>query len=476
MSKPIPPPIVPTPVVVRWWAPLEPKSVINRPQLLAKFVEASQNREFIDKKLLRAQINMLAKHLAGVRWGKDFYTDDGVRCLQAEIATPLNAPEDFVGWARVLDAYGEFCDPIGRYVGRYYYRLLDLRPDGLLDPAAKILQDFARVQACNRLRDGIGKVGFGGTTAPIFASETSTRTFLSEIAGGREPHDVRLHEREALLTFADEVREWAEDKLAGDPWIVLNDKSNRNKQLTEDDVETLVGVLVDLSETLWATFGHGVPTTAAVQHTVDALMTPVQKRIADNAHRIRQIITAGGTVPDKLAAESEVSDEAVESTEKVLHGMLARGHHKTADDALRMYRGRVKHLIRNKDRVRGRTQEPLTTRPGVRPGAPPEPESAPTETSVSAMLRAYLLEHPSETRGGFGVAWPDGRTKAEFDMALSLLDSPGAGELVTWCEEQWPQCKTRAVARDINSFAYNIEDIIKWAGMKIGLWTGRTSR
>ena len=98
-----------------WWSDLYPMDKVARNQLVLDFaglavlqVKNRKRGDGTDKTALGKQINGFSVDLAAREWARAVFTVAGVRCMDHEAKEPFgDRSEDLVGWARVVDVYGD---------------------------------------------------------------------------------------------------------------------------------------------------------------------------------------------------------------------------------------------------------------------------------------------------------------------------------------------------------------------------------
>lgn len=453
-----------------WWVELYPSTQVSRTAITNLYARTSQSRSRVELRSFTEQLNGFALGLAQREWGKALLTPDGIRCMTEDKKGDRGGADDLAGWARVLDIYGRFADPLARYVAGYYPRLHALRPRGFSASTMDALKDLARCNAPTALRTGMLN-GFDGLTTPIFETESHTQAVIAAIAAGTAP-DGDFHERYAKLAYANELRDYA-TKLADKPGTVLN----REKDLTETKVLAMAGIIAEYAAELRAKCADDLPSLEASAAAADELLVRVDEEIANSAREIiamesaalSQRAAAGPSLEFKKI-RSQYFAEARDSTRDELINLTSRGHLKTGRDALSMFLGRVNKAVeRNKGKLAGTDSldaghvEPTTT------GMQPQPE-VPSMSTLLGRLADALAEFRDEIPAGFGDQRA-GEDTAEFAITLHLLDHgiAEAKEVRAYCGQEWSRYESSAIGGSSKALADNVINTMQWVAIRSGL-------
>lgn len=452
-----------------WWAELCPVSPVSRTDITNLFAKASQARSKVEFRSFIEQLNGFAVELMKHQWGKNLFTVDGVRCMQAGEKEALGGADDHTGWARVLDVHGRFGDPLARYVAGYYPELHALRPRGFPDGVMKSIRDLARLNACTALRKAMLD-GFGGDTTPLFESEDHANAVIAAILDGKAP-DAEIHERYAILAYSNELRDYAA-RITDNPSKV----AAKEPQLFESSVLAMASVIAARADELRAQHAQDLPSIEASTAIADQLLALVDAEIAATAREIKAIVLAaadeqssGGTKLRWLEQRSQFFADARDSTRDELINLISRGHTKTEDDALSMFKGRVGNAV-ERDKVAHASAGTLEI--GDSDGAvnPASPDMGPSMSSLLERLGKTVIEYRDEIPGGFGRRGADEDT-AEFDLTVSLLDQgiTEPAEVQRHCKQRWSSYEGSAIGASPKALADNVVSTIRWAAIRSGL-------
>jgi hypothetical protein len=457
---------VPEPSGERWWAHLYPESAVSRKTLTHSFAKASQERSRVEFRAFIEQLNGFSIALTKPEWGKDEYSVDGVRCMQAPKEESLNSP----GWARVLDIYGRISDPLARYVVGYYPRLHDMRPRGFPKGMMDAIKDLARLNACTALRTAMLS-GFSGRVPPLFDSKDHTAVVVVAATVDGRVTEADVHEQYAVLAYVNELSKYA-NSISGTPGKVLKSEP----RLTELDVRAMADEIVAHADELRTHYAAGGPSIEECTATADSLLSQVDAQIGSAAREIVAIESAAAdrrTSPGPnlyfLREQSEHFAEARESTRNELASRAFCGDILTEQDAAYMFWGRVNAAVRRERTAkRSGTTSTCTDDEG---GGPTAPE--PVRDSMSAVLEKVknsVLDFRDEIPGGFGQQRNNINT-AEFDIIVEMLDCGiiDIHDIQTFCKQQWPEREPNAVASTPRTLADNAINTIRWAVTRSGL-------
>lgn len=446
----------------RWWYALRPEVRITRPELVHAYAAASRDRSAddrngkrIDVKALRIQVNGFSVDLADAPWAKSVFTIEGMQRMN--VPTTLTAEQrqlpltrdEADGWEALLNVFATYCDPLARYVVGYYPILRDLRPKGLPSSMMTVLKGKAQTNACNAVRDAMVS-GFGAAVDPVFKDEPHTRAYLEHLAI-EVPSDAALHSREARLALSDEMRDYASQIVDKRLWEE-SPKAGKRAPLTRKQVFDAAATLEAAADDLRAGCPD-VPSRADSVRRVDTEFVPVLEAL------IRSKQDAQNEDEKLYGNEEEFFSESFVSTREALITLIARGHNKTANDAIVMFKARQFGQLK-----RARYARSSGRSVAIDDNRPLSSEKPVISGSGLLYKRAadWLASHRDELPGGLGSC-VDGRDSAEFAVATEIFEHEISDDIREFCDERWETLGGSAIAGDADQFFVNIQAIIEIA-------------
>lgn len=447
-----------------WWSDLYPMDKVARNQLVLDFaglavlqVKNRKRGDGTDKTALGKQINGFSVDLAAREWARAVFTVAGVRCMDHEAKEPFgDRSEDLVGWARVVDVYGDICLPLAWYVLSYYPQLQATRPKDLPREVGS-MKDLARYNAPNSLRDGL-VAGFDNTVTPLFDSQEHTRAFLADLADGDPPH-VELHTRDIFLAFSNELFAYAEKIIRGDV------RRLRGHSDAPDIAQTIKAWADDVRST-YVRSGPGIPTRDVAAARADELMQTVDRTIIEEAEQLRAIELDPDFNPAhpsqtyvQLKLKQECTAVPRDSVRADLLERISRGHDKTAVDAIKMFVKRRAWAVR-----RLQWQKAVGQSIDAVPGEPSATHEGPVATFAETLVE---FRTDATFPGGFGRPRNNGTDTAEYAVALQIFTDPEL-DIVEFCEQNWSRYADTAVADSPDQLVEHVMEIVAWVARKKG--------
>ncbi|MBF6548646.1 hypothetical protein [Nocardia brasiliensis] len=422
----------------------ETEELDTRRAFVDRWVRASAARVPVDRKCLTHQVNAWSLDLSKPDWVARRYGRAAAVCAGAPPTSELT------GWRRVRNLYGDFADPLARYVVSYYYATWALRPAGIPNKLRDPFREQARSTACTAVHLRLVR---GSAAEPgVLGTEQVATSFVTQVAADAVEHRG-AHRQSAVLAFADGVLDQA--RMLDRDHVAVADRCG----LPFDAVEPLIARLIDSADRLIAEYDLDLPTAPQASARTEDLLRFVDKEYEDVVAAIRRHTLAGVPPPVQLERRSEHLAEARARTHRALLRAIRRGCAMTDEDARRMFYARLGWLLRGEAKMKSHRQF------GDHAAADTADHGTARDELLTA-LRTCLIRHRAEIPLGIGAA-------AEYDLVLRLLGLPGleaelligdTAALTAWCAAAWAQQRPdHALAMDPAAAADVLLHAVRWA-------------